>query len=232
MFACDPGAVARPSTHRQIPQQEPSIASTAHCETFCIATTCSLFAPIHSAHRVSTMQTCTALLQSAAARQNTFAPAQPCYGGFGHAHADQPWAHTALPRRWQWRDTRVASRYFCRERPLGRLCVPLHSPILHAAKTDALRNASPNLRIWSAQRKDRYLLDKHIVELRQASQVLRGDKDRLFGVSGTAPLQARVPQAHVRVLQGVGHLSMMATPKPTALLYAQSLEQIEPTPLN
>jgi pimeloyl-ACP methyl ester carboxylesterase len=99
---------------------------------------------------------------------------------------------------------------------LGRLCVPLHSPILHATKKDALRNASPNLRIWSAQRKDRYLLDKHIVELRQATQVLRGDKDRLFDISRTAPLQACVPQAHVRVLQRVGHLSMMETPKPTA----------------
>lgn len=172
MFACDLGAVARPSTHRQIPQQKPSIASTAHCETFCITTTCSLFAPIYSAHRVSTMRTCTGQLQSAAALQNTFAPAQPCYGEFGHAHADQPWAHTALPRRWQWRDSRVASRHFCRERPLGRLCVPLHDPILHAEKTDALRNASSNFRIWSAQRKDRYLLDKHIGELKQATLVL------------------------------------------------------------
>ena len=103
-------------------------------------------------------------------------------------------------------------------------------PILHAAKADALRNAASNQRIWNAQRKDRYLLDAHIGELKQPTLVLWGEKDRLFDVSGAAPLQKRLPQAQVQVLPGVGHLPMMESPKPTALLYAQFLEKGKAAP--
>ena len=103
-------------------------------------------------------------------------------------------------------------------------------PILHAAKADALRNAASNQRIWNAQRKDRYLLDAHIGELKQPTLVLWGEKDRLFDVSGTAPLQKRLGQAQVQVLPGVGHLPMMESPKPTALLYAQFLEKGKAAP--
>ena len=98
-------------------------------------------------------------------------------------------------------------------------------PILHAAKADALRNAASNQRIWNAQRKDRYLLDAHIGEVKQPTLVLWGEKDRLFDVSGAAPLQKRLSQAQVQVLPGVGHLPMMESPKPTSLLYAQFLEK-------
>ena len=99
-------------------------------------------------------------------------------------------------------------------------------PILEAAKTDALRNASSNLRIWIAQRKDRYLLDAHIEELKQPTIVMWGDRDRLFDVSGVIPLQARVQQVQVQILRGVGHLPMMETPKAAALLYEQFLEKL------
>jgi pimeloyl-ACP methyl ester carboxylesterase len=105
-------------------------------------------------------------------------------------------------------------------------------PILHAAKADALRNAASNLRIWNAQRKDRYLLDAHIGELKQPTLVLWGEKDRLFDVSGAAPLRTRLPQAQVQVLAGVGHLPMMETPKSSAQLYVQFVEAVAPTPLN
>ena len=105
-------------------------------------------------------------------------------------------------------------------------------PILHAAKADALRNATSNLRIWNAQRKDRYLLDAHIGELVQPTLVLWGEKDRLFDVSGAAPLRTRLPQAQVQVLPGVGHLPMMETPKSSAQLYVQFVEAVAPTPLN
>ena len=105
-------------------------------------------------------------------------------------------------------------------------------PILHAAKADALRNAASNLRIWNAQRKDRYLLDAHIGELMQPTLVLWGEKDRLFDVSGAAPLRTRLPQAQVQVLPGVGHLPMMETPKSSAQLYVQFVEAVAPTPLN
>lgn len=97
-------------------------------------------------------------------------------------------------------------------------------PILHAAKTDALRNAASNLRIWSAQRKDRYLLDAQIDALKHPTLVLWGDQDRLFDVSGAAALQTRLPHAQVQVLPGVGHLPMMETPKSSALLYAQFVQ--------
>jgi pimeloyl-ACP methyl ester carboxylesterase len=105
-------------------------------------------------------------------------------------------------------------------------------PILHAAKTDALRNAPSNLRIWNAQRKDRYLLDANIAELKQPTLVLWGEKDRLFDMSGAAPLQKRLPQAQVRVLPDVGHLPMMETPKSSALLYAEFLKNGITAPLN
>ena len=105
-------------------------------------------------------------------------------------------------------------------------------PILHAAQADALRNAASNLRIWNAQRKDRYLLDAHIGELKQPTLVLWGEKDRLFDVSGATPLQQRLPQAQVRVLPGVGHLPMMETPKSSALLYAQFVQAVGTAPLN
>ena len=105
-------------------------------------------------------------------------------------------------------------------------------PILHAAKADALRNAASNLRIWNAQRKDRYLLDAHIGELVQPTLVLWGEKDRLFDVSGAAPLRTRLPQAQVQVLPGVGHLPMMETPKSSALLYAKFVKAVGTAPLN
>ncbi len=99
-------------------------------------------------------------------------------------------------------------------------------PILHAAQADALRNAPSNLRIWNAQRKDRYLLDAHIGELKQPTLVLWGEKDRLFDVSGAATLHTRLPQARVQVLPGVGHLPMMETPKSSALIYAQFVKTV------
>ena len=105
-------------------------------------------------------------------------------------------------------------------------------PILHAAKADALRNAPSNQRIWNAQRKDRYLLDANIAELKQPTLVLWGEKDRLFDVSGAAPLQKRLPQAQVQVLPDVGHLPMMETPKSSALLYAEFLKNGIAAPLN
>ena len=105
-------------------------------------------------------------------------------------------------------------------------------PILHAAKADALRNAASNTRIWNAQRKDRYLLDAHIGELKQPTMVLWGEKDRLFDVSGAAPLQTRLSQGQVRVLPGVGHLPMMETPQSSALLYAQFVQTVDAGLLN
>lgn len=100
-------------------------------------------------------------------------------------------------------------------------------PILNAAQTDALRNAASNARIWNAQRQDRYLLDAHIGELKQPTLVLWGEKDRLFDVSGTALLRARLPQAQVHVLPGVGHLPMMETPKSSAQQYMQFLQNLQ-----
>ena len=105
-------------------------------------------------------------------------------------------------------------------------------PILHAAKADALRNAQSNQRIWNAQRQDRYLLDAHIGEVKQPMLVLWGEKDRLFNVSGAASLQQRLPQVQLKLLPDVGHLPMMETPKLSASLYAQFVDQSAKTPLN
>jgi pimeloyl-ACP methyl ester carboxylesterase len=105
-------------------------------------------------------------------------------------------------------------------------------PILHAAKADALRNAASNVRIWNSQRKDRYLLDAHIGELKQPTLVLWGQQDRLFDVSGAASLRARLSHAQVQVLPDVGHMPMMETPKLSAELYAQFVEAVVPTQLN
>ena len=49
-------------------------------------------------------------------------------------------------------------------------------PILHAAQADALRMASSNLRLWNDQRKDRYLLDERIGNLRAPVLALLGQR--------------------------------------------------------
>lgn len=96
-------------------------------------------------------------------------------------------------------------------------------PILQATQADALRNAPSNVRLWTAQLKDRYLLDAHIGALQQPSLTLWGDDERVFDVSGAEVLRTRLKNARVQVLPGVGHLPMMEAPKSTAQLYADFL---------
>lgn len=93
-------------------------------------------------------------------------------------------------------------------------------PILQATRADALRNAPSNVRLWTEQLKDRYLLDAHLGALKQPNLTLWGGDDRLFDVSGADVLHTRLKNSRIQVLQGVGHLPMMEAPKSTAQLYA------------
>src|SRR6476660_10618046 len=83
-------------------------------------------------------------------------------------------------------------------------------PILHASQQEALRQAASNQRLWDAQLKDRYLLEKHLDRLAEIpTLVLWGQSDRVFDVSGLQPLRQRLPHAQAHTLPGIGHLPMM-----------------------
>ncbi|WP_342246298.1 alpha/beta fold hydrolase [Pseudomonas sp. OTU5201] len=99
-------------------------------------------------------------------------------------------------------------------------------PILHAARADAIGGATSNQRLWNEQLQDRYLLDARIGELRVPVLVLWGEEDRLFDASGAWALRARLKQAQVRRLPGIGHLPMMEAPTLTARVYVEFLERL------
>ena len=103
-------------------------------------------------------------------------------------------------------------------------------PILHATEQAALRKPQPNVRLWDAQLKDRYLLEQRLGDLqRHRVLVLWGDKDRVFDHSGLQPLQKLLPQAQLEALPGIGHLPMMEAPGDTAQRYARFLEGLAPS---
>ena len=99
-------------------------------------------------------------------------------------------------------------------------------PVLHAAQSDAVRNAKSNVRLWHEQLKNRHLLDDRIAGLRARTLALWGSGDLVFDVSGAEVLRARLTNADVRVLPGVGHLPMMETPAEASRIYADFLDSI------
>lgn len=99
-------------------------------------------------------------------------------------------------------------------------------PILQATQTEAVRNAPSNARLWSAQLKDRYLLDAHIGQVQQPTLVLWGADDRLFDASGAEVLRSRLKNPHIQLLPGVGHLPMMEAPQATTQQYARFLDDL------
>ena len=82
-------------------------------------------------------------------------------------------------------------------------------PILRVTQQAALRNADSNMRLWNAQRKDRYLPDARIAEVQQSTLILGSKKDPVFDASGAELLRSRVKTARIEVLPGLGHLPMM-----------------------
>ncbi len=102
----------------------------------------------------------------------------------------------------------------------------LPHPIREQARTRAIANATSNERIWREQRKDRFLLDTRIDELKRPTFVLWGDADRLFDVSGAVLLQRRLPHADVQILRDVGHLPMMEMPRESAKAYLAFLSRL------
>lgn len=103
-------------------------------------------------------------------------------------------------------------------------------PVLHAAQTEAVRNAPSNTQLWKEQLKDRYLLDARIGALQQPTLVLWGADDRLFDASGADVLRSRLKNPHIQVLPGVGHLPMMEAPQATAQAYLRFLDKLAPAP--
>lgn len=96
-------------------------------------------------------------------------------------------------------------------------------PIRKRAQTLAIDNAASNERLWREQKKDRFLLDREIDQLKAPTLVLWGDADRSFHVSGADELRRRLPRADIRILKDVGHLPMMETPSDTAKAYREFL---------
>ncbi len=103
----------------------------------------------------------------------------------------------------------------------------LPGPILATARTDAMRNAPSNLRLWRAQLKDRYLLQTQVGGLRPPTLALWGQQDRVFDASGADELRSRLPQARIEMLPGLGHLPMMEAPKEVAGRYALFLNGLD-----
>jgi abhydrolase domain-containing protein 6 len=102
----------------------------------------------------------------------------------------------------------------------------LPHPIKQRAQSQAIANAASNARLWSEQRKDRFLLDARIDQLKHPTLILWGDADQLFDVSGAAVLQTRLPHAEIQVLRNVGHLPMMETPGDAAKAYTAFLSRL------
>lgn len=100
-------------------------------------------------------------------------------------------------------------------------------PVLHASKSDAIARADSNMRLWREQLADRYLLDARIGGLAAPLQVLWGEADRVFDVSGANVITARLPHAQVQVLPRVGHLPMMEAPEATARAYRSFLHRVK-----
>lgn len=99
-------------------------------------------------------------------------------------------------------------------------------PILHAAETGAVANADSNARLWREQLKDRHLLDERIGSMRAHTLVLWGDTDKVFDISGADVLKAKLKDADVHILHGIGHLPMMETPRESSRLYAEFLRKV------
>lgn len=99
-------------------------------------------------------------------------------------------------------------------------------PILHAAQSDAARNAKSNVRLWHEQLKNRHLLDDRIDALRMKTLVLWGSGDLVFDVSGAEVLRGRLKHADVRVLPGIGHLPMMESPGEASRIYGDFLGSV------
>jgi len=102
----------------------------------------------------------------------------------------------------------------------------LPGPILATARTEALRNAPSNLRLWHAQLKDRYLLQTQVGGLQPPTLALWGQQDRVFDASGADELRSRLPQARIELLPGLGHLPMMEAPNEVAGRYARFLSAL------
>ena len=100
-------------------------------------------------------------------------------------------------------------------------------PVLHGARTHALKRASSNLRLWREQLQDRYLLQQQLDQVGVRTAAFWGDRDQLFDVSGLESLRCLLPRAGVHVLPGIGHLPMMEAPASSAGLYLQFLSQPE-----
>lgn len=99
-------------------------------------------------------------------------------------------------------------------------------PILNAAEADAVANAESNADLWREQLKDRYLLDARISGMRVRTLVLWGDADKVFDVSGAEVLKAKLRNADVHILDGIGHLPMMEVPKESSRLYVDFLGKL------
>lgn len=103
----------------------------------------------------------------------------------------------------------------------------LPRPILLDAQAKAARDAASNVRLWEDQRRDGYLLNSILPQLKTKTLVLWGENDRIFDHSGISNLRAQLPSAHAVTLRATGHLPMMEYPAKTAEQYRAFLEARE-----
>lgn len=101
----------------------------------------------------------------------------------------------------------------------------LPRPILQDAADKAIRLASSNVRLWTEQRRDAYLLQDSLPRLTVRTLALWGERDRIFDASGAPVLRQLLPTQQVDILPDLGHLPMMEQPGATAARYQAFLAQ-------
>jgi abhydrolase domain-containing protein 6 len=100
----------------------------------------------------------------------------------------------------------------------------LPHPIYLDAQARAVRDAASNVRLWEDQKRDGYLLQNNLPQLKTRTLALWGEKDRVFDPSGAQVLRALLPSARIEMLPETGHLPMMEFPADTAARYRVFLE--------
>lgn len=100
----------------------------------------------------------------------------------------------------------------------------LPHPIFLDAQARSVRDAVSNVRLWENQKRDGYLLQTILPELKTPTLAMWGEQDRVFDQSGAGVLRELLPSAQIAMLPATGHLPMMEFPVETAARYRAFLQ--------
>jgi abhydrolase domain-containing protein 6 len=104
----------------------------------------------------------------------------------------------------------------------------LPHPIYLDAQARTVRNAVSNTRLWEDQKRDGYLLQTNLPQLKTPTLAMWGEQDRVFDQSGAGVLRELLPTAQIVMLSATGHLPMMEFPAETSARYRAFLTALYP----